>query len=64
MKKPDLFEELTGRKLPVLNDIIHMTTNFVDDSKNVVGANSSEDLEECIQNYYYLLASFYTANKF
>ena len=28
-----------------------------------VGANSKEELEEYTQNYYYLLAAFYTTNK-
>ena len=57
------YEEITGRRLKVFNEIMHVTTNFFDDNTSVVGANSSEDLEEHIQNYYYLLSSFYTGNK-
>ena len=63
MKSPEVYLEITGKRLPDFNEIDHKTTNFIDDSSNVVGADSIEELELYIQHFYYLLSSYYKINK-
>ena len=44
MKNPKLFKDITGRTLPTFKSVSHKTTNFVDDSSNVIGAGTKEEL--------------------
>ena len=62
MNNPDLYKEVTGKKIPIFNDIVHLTTSYVDDSSSVVGANDSEEFEKYVQGYFHLLNAFYSVN--
>ena len=54
---------MTGVTLPVFKNIEHKTSNFVDDSISVVGAETKAELEQYVQHFYYLLVAYYKINK-
>ena len=63
MHNEELYKQMTGVTLPVFKNIEHKTTNFVDDSTSVVGAETKAELEQYVQHFYYLLVAYYKINK-
>jgi len=58
----DFFYKMTNIKTQQYNDIIHMTTNYVDDSTNVISSKSPQQLQTYINNFYCLLETYYNTN--
>ena len=54
---------ITGRDLKIVPNISHELVKYIDDSSNVIGAETENDLKEYIQQYVYLLETYYASNK-
>ena len=59
----DIFTKITNLPTIKTTKIGHETTNFIDDSTNVVYTKDLDNLEEYINKFYILLESIYTINK-
>jgi len=58
----DIFTTITGQPKMDIKDIKHETTNFVDDSTNIIMTKTIDNIEEYINKFYILLGCIYTIN--
>ena len=46
-----------------IQEVIHHTIQYVDDSTNIISSNDVEKLQKYINNYFLVIESFYNINK-
>ena len=63
MNEKKFFKEITGRNLEEVKETTHHTSQYVDDSSNIVGTNDRKDMTKYISQYMNLLEDYYTSNK-
>ena len=54
-----LYKVITGDNQCTTEDILHTTSNYVDDSTNIIDSTNINSLQSYINNYYKLLERYY-----
>ena len=63
MKKKQIIQTLLEVSIPTFYGIDHYVNQYVDDSTNVMGAETNEELKKYVESYHKVLEHFYAHNK-
>ena len=63
MRNAQLIELLMEIKIPQFYGVLHEVNQYVDDSTNLIGSNTKEEMEKYLESYHKVIETYYSANK-
>ena len=63
MRNAQLIELLMEIKIPQFYGVLHEVNQYVEDSMNLIGSNTKEEMEKYLESYHKVIETYYSANK-